>query len=282
VGKEIYDSTQVDYNLKDGIDPFKGNGKLAGRKNIRMTEWGPYDFRYPLIWNTNPTDTSEWMQFELLGPKGKWRIKSLKGVEPFTYQIDSLPTTFKAKKAKGQATDIEITAEYKGAGFTDQFGGQVSASKPYTFTFQKFFQPIDFTVSYYDFDSVKNPIKTAYRETIKHQRPFKIESTNKLDYAWWGGIKVNELQHKQFLLIAEGTTEIAKGNYELSITWDDAVRVYVDGKLFTDEWNPSKYSFDESPNRKVKLRLGGKHTFRVEHVELGGFATLSLKLNKAR
>jgi hypothetical protein len=66
----------------------------------------------------------------------------------------------------------------------------------------------------------------------------------------------------------------------LGVTWDDAVRVYVDGKLVIDEWNPSLYKFDESPHKIIKLRLGGKHDFLVEHVELGGFATLSLKLRK--
>ena len=30
--------------------------------------------------------------------------------------------------------------------------------------------------------------------------------------------------------------------------------------------------------KKYRLNLGGNHHFRVEHLELGGFATLSLKL----
>jgi hypothetical protein len=66
----------------------------------------------------------------------------------------------------------------------------------------------------------------------------------------------------------------------LGVTWDDAVRVYVDGKLVVDEWTPSLYKFDESPHKKVKLQLNGKHFITVEHVELGGFATLSLKFKK--
>jgi hypothetical protein len=48
--------------------------------------------------------------------------------------------------------------------------------------------------------------------------------------------------------------------------------------MVIDEWNPSLYTFDESPHKKVRLSLGGVHHFRVEHIELGGFATLSLKL----
>ena len=279
IGKEIYDSTAVDYSLKNGMDAFKGNGKLAGRKNIRMTEWGPYDFRYPVIWNTNPTDTGR-LNFQVLGPKGEWKLISINGevVQPqWRYSIGD---SFRIDRPNGARTNVTLVAEYKGPAFIDRFGNNIPANKPYRFSFRKFFQPIDFTVSYYDFDSSSNPIKTAYLERIKYQRPFKIESVNKLDYAWWGGIKANDVQHKQFLTIAEGAAEIEKGAYELSVTWDDAVRVYVDGKLLLDEWNPSKYTFDQSPNKKIRLKLGGNHVFRVEHLELGGFATLSLKLNK--
>jgi hypothetical protein len=121
---------------------------------------------------------------------------------------------------------------------------------------------------------------SLYLERLKTQRPFKIENVNKLDYAWWDGIKMPEQQYTQFLTVAEGLANFPKGAYELSITWDDAVRVFVDGKKIVDEWNPSLYKFDESPNRKVRLSLGGIHNIRVEHVELGGFATLSLKFNK--
>jgi len=72
-----------------------------------------------------------------------------------------------------------------------------------------------------------------------------------------------------------------EGEYELGITWDDVVRVYVDDELLVNEWNPSKYLFDESPHKSIRIKLNkGDHKFRVEHVELGGFATLSLKLKK--
>jgi len=78
--------------------------------------------------------------------------------------------------------------------------------------------------------------------------------------------------------VAESEVELLPGEYELSVTWDDAVKVYLDGELILNEWNPSLYKFDESPNKRMKLKLGGKHRFKMEHVELGGFATISFKL----
>ena len=265
--------------IPNPIEPFKGNGKLAGRKNIMITEWGPYDFRYPVIWNTNPADTSNTLHFDLLGPRGKWKIVEARGVEGLSAKTGSFPAKITGQKSSRVKADIEITVEYTGEAFVDQFGAKRKAKTPYRFRFKKFFQPIDFTVNWYDLDSAADPISRELAG-LTTRPPFKSEKTNQLNYAWWGGIKTAEGLHKRFLTVAKGTAEVEKGEYELAITWDDAVRVYVDGKMLIDEWNPSKYQFDESPNRKIKLSLGGHHRFMVEHMELGGFATLALKLNR--
>ena len=262
-------------------DPFKGTGYLAGRKNIMITEWGPYDFRSPVIWNTNPTDSSEVMKFDLLGPKGKWRIKSFKGLKDISAMSGNFPSTITASKISGKNSDIFIQLEYVGEKIVTPFGRVIAAGKPYSFSFKRFFQPINFKVRWFSLDTaIYNPIRTGelFPPNVR-VRPVKTEETDKLDYAWWGGIKSDE-QYKQFITVAEGEVVIEKGEYELGITWDDAVRVYVDGKLLINEWNPSLYKFDESPHKKIRIVLGGKHSFLVEHIELGGFACLSLKLEK--
>ncbi len=267
--------------IKNPNNPFKGVNELAGRKKILITEWGPYDFRSPIIWNTNPTDTSDLLKFDLLGPKGKWKIKSFRGVENISSMSGEFPASITAKKIKSNRTDIVIELEYNGSMITTPFGETVAAGKTYQFSFKKFFQPMDWQVKWFGFDSTSNPIKTGNLFTDGKMTAFKSEKTDKLDYAWWGGIKGDDdHQYTQFITVAEGTANIPKGKYELGVTWDDAVRVYIDGKLVIDEWNPSLYNFDESPHRTVRLELDGNHHFRVEHVELGGFATLSLKLNR--
>jgi hypothetical protein len=222
------------------------------------------------------------MKFDLLGPKGKWKIKSFKGVKNVSVMSGTFPAAITASKIPGNKTDINIQLEYIGEKIITPFGQSIAAGKSYVFSFKKFFQPITFNVRWYSLDTaLHNPIKTGeiFPPNVR-MRPVKTETVNKLDYAWWGGIKADEGQFKQFITIAEGEAVLDKGEYEIGITWDDAVRLYIDGKLVVDEWNPSKYKFDESPHKKIRLQLGGKHTFMVEHIELGGFATLSLRLVK--
>ena len=116
-------------------DPFKGSGIYNGRKNIRMTEWGPYDFGYPIIWNTNPTDSGDIMEFDLIGPKGKWAIKKIKGVEQVSINTGTFPSKLTARKIKATKTDIAIEVEYKGPAFVNEFGEKITANKPYNFFF---------------------------------------------------------------------------------------------------------------------------------------------------
>jgi parallel beta-helix repeat protein len=264
-------------------DPFKGTAQWAGRKNILVTEWGPHDFRSPLIWNSNPTDTSLTMTFNLLGPKGKWKVKRYRGVQNISIKNGEFPASITADKIPAERTDISIELEYRGEEITTPFGEKIPAGRKYRFFYKKYFQPIDWQVYWFAIDtSGFNPLITGqlFPPNVK-VRPIKSEKTNKLDYAWWGGIKDEEGNlFKQFATTAEGQAQFLPGEYELGVTWDDAVRVYVDGKMVIDEWNPSLYTFDESPHKKVRLKLNGTHFFRVEHLELGGFATLSLKIKK--
>lgn len=286
VNKEIAARFAIDAmvqlpTIAEPINPFEKAQPFAGRKNIRITEWGPYNFQYPILWNTNSTDSSGVMQFELLAPAGTWKIVATKGIENLSSKAGTFPATVTAQKAKDVRTDIEIIAEYTGPAFTDAFGNKIAATKPYRFVFKKFFQPIDWIVAFSAFDSTTNPIKEHGVLKKLAATPFKKDTVAKLDYAWWGGIEAGGKNHLQFATIAQGKASLLPGVYQLGVTWDDAVRVYVDDRLVLDEWNPALYKFDESPNKKITLRLsGGLHRFRVEHIELGGFATLSVRLNK--
>lgn len=281
VDETLPDSTGEIPVISRPSDPFRGNGYLAGRKSILVTEWGPYDYRSPIIWNTNPTGSGDTMQFDIRGPKGRWVVKNFSGIAGLSAMKGEVPGSLTGRKIEASHMDIRIELEYVGAAITTPFGERLAAGKPYSFVFRKFFQPIAWDVSWFSLDTgYYNPIRTGqlFSPNVR-MAPVKTEKTDRLDYAWWGGLKAGRT-YPQFITMASGQADFDPGVYELSVTWDDAVRVWVDNKLVVDEWVPSRYKFDESPNRKIRLDLAGNHQFRVEHLELGGFATLNLQIKK--
>jgi parallel beta-helix repeat protein len=284
IDSSVYDVDDFELTLPElanAQDPFAGSGKWAGRQHIRMGEWGPYDFRRPLIWHSNPASKSDTLQFEMLGPGGEWTIAQSRGLSEISQRKGTFPARFFAIREKNAGVeDIVIEAVYRGPAITLFDGTGVRKGKKQKFSFRHFFQPVNWQVNWFAIDTSKyNPLREPDLFPANQRlAPVKSESVDRIDYAWWGGIKSEKGTHPQFLTVAEGEADLAAGDYELSVTWDDAVRLYVDNKLVLDEWNPALYKFDESPNRRIPIKLGGKHQFRVEHVELGGFATLSVRI----
>jgi hypothetical protein len=253
----------------------------VGRKEIRVTEWGPYDFRSPLVWRTNPLDTTGLLKFDIIGPKGSWKLVNSRGVEDISKRSGTFPDALTARKLPNHKGDIFIELEYNGAQVTTPFGETIPAGKSYRFAFRDARVPMKWQVKWFAFDSTNNPIKNVNLvNELQRSQPAMSRQVNDLNFAWWGGINAGGKQITQFLTTAETEVMLDPGDYELSVTWDDAVRVSLDGKLIINEWNPSLYKFDESPNQTIKFRLGGLHKFKVAHAELGGFATISLKLKK--
>lgn len=270
----------LDTPVTKTINAFQGTGKYRGRKEIRITPWGPYDFRYPLIWLSNPTDSSGILRFEILGPKGTWRVKNSKGVRGLSVLNGSFPSVLTAERISSDKTDIVLELEYTGESFTSRFGETIPAGKRVGFSFKKYFQPLNWELQFFDLDTLlHNPVRTGTLfSPAQNPVPFRSEKKDRIDYAWWGGIKEAGITHPRFITTAGTEGLFDPGDYEISLTWDDAVRVYLDGQLLFNEWEPSRHSFDESPHKKIRVKLSGAHRFRVEHLELGGFACLALKI----
>jgi parallel beta-helix repeat protein len=97
----------------------------AGLEEIRITNWGPYNFEYPLVW-LKGIDSTGLYHFEVLGSiTASWRLHSMNG---FTI-VDSLtgvfPATFTALPIINMgATTISrnIVFEYTGPDYKNQFG----------------------------------------------------------------------------------------------------------------------------------------------------------------
>jgi parallel beta-helix repeat protein len=96
-----------------------------GLEEIRITNWGPYNFDYPLIWLANIDSTGRY-HFEVLGNEAaSWRLHSISG---FT-MIDNLSGVFPATFTAVPINDLDsktatknIVFEYTGPEYKNAFG----------------------------------------------------------------------------------------------------------------------------------------------------------------
>ncbi len=250
---------------------------LHGRRQIRMTEWGPYDFKYPLLWNTNPVSASDTMRFEIVGPKGNCKLIEQRGVKIISQSASAIT----AIKTKEKGEDIFIELEYTGKeDITTAFGERIAKGKKYRFSYRNNLLQADWKVKSYAFDSLQNPIQNpSFISELTKLSPVFSDQTNDLHYAWWSGAGKEE-KYEQFLTVAEADTGLPPGNYIIGASWEDVVRIYIDGQLVLDEWKPIEHIYDESPHHELSVALAGKHHIRVEQANKAGFATLIIKLKK--
>ena len=246
----------------------------GGRSQIRITEWGPYDYSYPIIF-LKKIDSNQVYYFDVLGPKGKWKIQHSKDLANISINEGTFPAALTAKQV---GTDVQINLLYTGEAFKDQFGKTQAAGKIHSFSYRDFQPDINWNVTWYSWDTAHNPNKNyELFKTVYKSNPIKSEQTKKIDYTWWGAIGKN-LTADSFAIVATGIVEVEKGLYQLSVTADDLVKVFVDDKLMIDFWDVSRYKYDEDTHHSTTINLNGKHTIRIEQVENSGYATLIFKL----
>jgi len=245
-----------------------------GRDQMKITEWGPYNYRYPFLF-LKKIDSNGVYHFDVLGPKGKFKIKRSKDLRNISMSEGPLPAEITAQK---NGVDVQINLEYIGEAFTGQFGKDHPANMVYDFGFRDFQPEIYWHVNWYKWDSAHNPNKNYEQfQTVYNNNPVKTEQTKKIDYTWWGAIGKN-MPADSFAIVATGTVEVEKGNYIVSVTADDLVKIFIDGKPVIDFWDVSKYKYDEDTHHEATIPLNGKHTIRIEQVENSGYATLIFKL----
>lgn len=278
-------------NLKDvpkplvgGKNPFLKKGQLRGRRYIWVDEWSPYDFKSPILIprrksedsSTNPTSflTDKTQHFEILGPKGTWKIANMKGIEWVSAKTGSVPGSIDVRLSEGKTIDFLLELEYRGGVVVSPLGIEYAKDQPYRFNYSKLFIPIDWNVKWFQWTDANDPRtnETEFQKLLQSV-PLKVEQTNRLNYKWSGGFG-KDMPRDKFATLAEGTFEVSSGNYQLNVTSDDGVRVWIDDKLIIkDAWkyqSPTTYT--------AELNLGGKHKIKVEHFEIDGFAMLKVDL----
>jgi len=223
------------------------------------------------------------MWFDILGPNGKgkiqngkWKIVNVKGVEKISSTSGNFPASITAVK---NTDDVLIELLYMGTEFTTQFGHKIPAGEPFTFVYRDFEPQISWDTKWYKWDVAHDPNKNYDQfKKIFSGTPIKSEFGKKLDYTWWGEIGKG-LPADSFATVATGKLQVSPGRYDLGITADDLVKVFIDGKTVIDFWDASKYVNDEDAHHRYLWNSDGEpHDIRVEHVENGGYATIIFSL----
>lgn len=284
--------------IDGGIIPFLGKQVRRGRTEILVDEWGPVDFKSPILWLEDWYDTPDgkkYYVFRMVGPSsGDWSFKSAEGCEYLKMDpawkgvIPSTPRFVSPEIAKltGDMGDrvlvkaggqFKIAFEFKGPETTDYRGIVTPAGKPVTFGYEHNEVGIKWSLSFFNYvlaeiDPREKPdeFRKIYETTpVATQRGESLEGS-------WSGSPAQGVNANAFATLAEGRMTTDAADYVLSVTSDDGVRVYVDDEVVFEDWTWHAPKTDDIP---LKLEAG-RHTIRIEHFELDGFSALQVRLTK--
>ncbi len=250
-----------------------------GLQEMRITEWGPYDFRYPLVWLKN-IDSTGIYQFEILGPKGNWGIKKINGYEIIDKKENSFPSTITAKADKNiQNRSIELS--YAGPVFVNALGKPQDGNN--SFAFQEFQPLCKWDINWYKWDGIHDPAK-EYTNFIKlfDETPVYSTTADKIDYTWWGAIGKG-LPADSFATVATTKMILEENTYHISITADDYAKLFIDNHEVINAWDSQYTELDENTNHRISIKLkAGEHSFKFVHAEKTGLATMQFYIKPER
>ena len=94
-------------------------------------------------------------------------------------------------------------------------------------------------------------------------------SLSRLDWMW-SRPSIRGVPATHMTLEATSRVLLPTGMHTLRTLSDDAIRVWVDGKLVIDHWTPHETMADYA------TIAGGVHEIRVQHVQVDGWTELRL------
>ena len=207
------------------------------RSAIIVDAWGPYDWRTPKLWPADDSSRAVPLHLATLGPPGTWRVVSRRGIGALSRSSGRIGDTIAVTPAVDSTGDWRLTL---------QSGGQ-------QFSYERFEPPIDWTVRF-------SPDTTPRHFT-------------RLDLMWYRPPRAfSALPQAHWSLDATGTVDLLPGTYSLRTISDDAVRVWVDGALVIDAWQPHESQVDYAP------LAAGRHELRVEYLQVDGWVELRVEI----
>ena len=118
----------------------------------------------------------------------------------------------------------------------------------------------------------KKGLTARYYANDSLARQPAVTRTETINNPYWGtGSPAGGVPADHFSVSWSGTlTPKVSGTYEFALITDDKGRLYLDGKLLIDNWDP--YEVNRMKTCRVELQAGHRYPLRVEYAEEEGFA----------
>jgi parallel beta-helix repeat protein len=241
------------------------------RSSIIVGEWGPFDWRSPMLWPIDSTHKVP-LRVRVIGPPGNWRIATRRGVERVSRQAGRVGDTVLVTPHADSTGDWEVTLEYRGGATTSPRGETRAAGVAVPFGYGRFEPPITWDVRFVTWSDSADPRTNpaAFAERLRGT-PLLTRREVRLDYQWFRPA-IRELPQARWALEATGRVTLPEGRYTLRTISDDGIRVWVDGRLVIDNWSLHGSEVDLA-------RLdGGSHDLRVQFFQIEGWTELRLDI----
>lgn len=142
-------------------------------------------------------------------------------------------------------------------------GVRSAVGRPYRFSYGRFEPPIDWSIRFFSWTDTTNLFGQSIDSGV----------AARLDFMWYRPPRtMARLPQERWSLRATGTVDLPPGAYMLRAISDDAVRVWVDGKLVIDDWSPHESRVDAASIE------GGRHELRVEYYQNDGWVELRVEV----
>ena len=245
-------------------------GARRGRATIIVDDWGPYDYLSPKLWPAG-TPSDRPLKLRVLGPEGTWTVKSLRGAKA-SATSGAVPGEIELTTPNAGA-DLDLELEYRGARVVTSRGQVYEAGAPVPLTYTLFDPAADWTVRFWKFDASTDPLKdSAAFEALLATPPVRTDRFAHLGFANAAAFGEGFADH--IGVRADGGVALPAGTYDLSVTSDDGIRVWVDDKLVLEDWTIHGAKEDHLP------LSGGRHRLRLEYFQNTGAATLEVQIQR--
>lgn len=258
--------------LASGMDAMLLPYARRGRSTIIVDEWGPYDYLSPKLWPAGrPSERP--LKLRVLGPEGQWTLRSIRGATA-SATAGLVPGDLTVSPT-GRGADLVVELEYRGVAVMSPRGQLFPNRVPYVFSYVLFDPAIGWTAKFWKFETASDPLSApAAFAALMSTAPARTESLDRLNFANARAFGDGWTDH--VAISAEGTLDLPAGKYELSITSDDGIRVWLDDRLAIENWNI------HGPTEDHAALSGGRHRLRLQYFQNTGAAVLVVQVKRVK